>query len=498
MPHRPNILLICVDQWRADCLSVAGHPAVHTPHLDRLAQRGVRFERAYSATPTCIPARASLYTGQSQRSHGRVGYWDGVPWEYAPTMAGEFSRQGYQTQAVGKMHVHPPRRRMGFDHVVLHDGHLQALRDRRGNADRFDDYRPWLRQQLRRDADYFEHGIHPNSMVARPWDKPEHTHPTHYVATKSIDFLRRRDPTQPFFLYTSFHRPHPPFDPPRWAFEHYLGRDLPDPPVGDWVKRSGDRGPQHGARPRMGPIDETYRHRAQSGYYGCITHVDHQIGRLMEALGEYGIEDETYVLFVSDHGEMLGDHHLFRKSVPYEGSARIPMILSAPPGSDVPRGAVRREPVVELRDVMPTLLDCADLSVPDAVDGKSVLPLACGPLARGEVNWRSVLHGEHTFLGQSIQWLTDGQYKYVWHSGTGREHLFDLETDPDECHDLAAEAPDRLAAWRERLVDVLVDAGDEEGFTDGERLTTTDEAYPLLRPLRRRYRDLLPDDWDCE
>ena len=131
MPDRPNVVLIMVDQWRGDCLSIDGHPVVQTPYLDQLALEGARFARAYSATPTCIPARAALFTGLTQRSHGRVGYQDGVPWDYAITLAGEFTRHGYQTQAVGKMHVYPERSQMGFQNVILHDGYLHYARRRR-------------------------------------------------------------------------------------------------------------------------------------------------------------------------------------------------------------------------------------------------------------------------------------------------------------------------------------------------------------------------------
>src|SRR5690242_15261243 len=153
MADRPNIVLICVDQWRGDCLSVAGHPVVHTPYLDRLASRGVRMTRAYTATPSCIPARASLLTGLSPRSHGRVGYEDGVPWNYPVTMPGEFTRHGYQTQCVGKMHVHPPRSLMGFQHVMLHDGYLHAGRSYSPNLEQSDDYLHWLRERAGTAAD---------------------------------------------------------------------------------------------------------------------------------------------------------------------------------------------------------------------------------------------------------------------------------------------------------------------------------------------------------
>lgn len=118
LEKQPNVILIMADQWRGDCLSVAGHGVVHTPFLDRLSLCGARFDKAYSATPTCTPARASLYTGLSQHTHGRVGYQDHVPWDYPTTVASEFTRHGYQTQAVGKMHVYPERSQMGFQNVI--------------------------------------------------------------------------------------------------------------------------------------------------------------------------------------------------------------------------------------------------------------------------------------------------------------------------------------------------------------------------------------------
>ena len=481
MSERPNVVLIMVDQWRGDCLSVDGHLVVHTPYLDQLALEGVRFRHAYSATPTCIPARAALFTGLTQRSHGRVGYRDGVPWDYEVTLAGEFTRHGYQTQAVGKMHVYPERSQMGFQNVILHDGFLHFARRRDRDFDSIDDYLPWLRLHLGHDADYFDHGVNCNSYVARPWDKPEHLHPTNYVVTQSIEFLRRRDPRKPFFLFVSFHRPHPPYDPPAWAFEQYLGQPMPDVPVGDWVDVFAGHADPYRPDCVVGEIDPKVLRRARAGYYGHVTHIDHQVNRFLEVLHEFGLGQNTYVCFTSDHGELLGDHHLFRKSLPYEGSARIPLILKGPPGSGVRRGEVCDQ-VVELRDVMPTLLDCAGLPIPESVEGHSFLPMA-----RGETcDWRSHLHGEHTILGQSTQWLTDGHEKYVWFSGTGHEQLFDLGEDPQETRDLArrASSEDRVGRWRQLLVEEL--AGREEGFSDGRRLVPGQPVHPCLSHLRRR------------
>jgi arylsulfatase A-like enzyme len=496
MPDRPNVILICVDQWRGDCLSIAGHPVVHTPYLDQLCLSGARFTRAYTATPSCIPARAALMTGLSQRSHGRVGYRDGVPWNYDTTLAGEFTRHGYQTQAIGKMHVYPERSQVGFQHVILHDGFLHFARRRERNFGLIDDYLPWLRERLGPDADYFDHGVNCNSVVARPWDKPEHLHPTSYVVTQAIDFLRRRDPRKPFFLYLSFHRPHPPYDPPAWAFEQYVNQPMPDPPVGDWVDLYAPYASPYDPTSPVGQIDPRVLLRARAGYYGHMTHIDHQLNRFFEVLQEFGQRDNSYILFTSDHGELMGDHHLFRKSLPYEGSARIPLLLKGPRQSGI-RPGITIDAVVELRDVMPTLLDCAGLPIPPSVEGCSLLPLARGESlpprrddgpgaaqsAHDAAPWRPHLHGEHTAFGQSIQWVTDGHEKYVWLSGTGHEQLFDLDQDPQELHDLSRrpEHAERVAHWRRVLIEALRDR--PEGFTDGERLIPGRPVSPLLPGL---------------
>ncbi|WP_338033372.1 arylsulfatase [Jiangella aurantiaca] len=466
MDSPPNVVLICVDQWRGDCLSADGHRVVHTPHLDALAARGARFRRAYSATPTCIPARAALMTGLSQRSHRRVGYENARPWDYQVTVAGEFRRAGYQTQAIGKMHVYPERTRLGFDDVLLHDGYLHFARRRHRPYEEFDDYLPWLRMQAGASAveDYYDNGLNGNSMIARPWDKPEAWHPTTWTVTQATSWLYRRDPRSPFFLYMSFHRPHPPFDPPAWAYEQYLDVLPYVPEVGDWVDVLEPRYEDWRHNPVAARMSPAVLHRARAGYYGHLAHIDLQINRFLEILGEFGLAENTVVCFVSDHGEMLGEHHLFQKGLPYEGAARIPFLLAGP---GVPGGAVRDD-VVELRDVMPTLLDAAGVPVPDDIDGRSVLQLLRQPGA----GWRRHLHGEHPNLGQKLHWITDDRWKYVWWSGDGREQLFDLSADPLECHDLAGEpsAETHLVRLRELLVDELSDR--EEGYVNGGRLVS--------------------------
>jgi arylsulfatase len=462
--ERPNIVLICVDQWRGDCLSVAGHPVVQTPFIDQLALDGVRFSKAYSATPTCVAARASLHTGLSQRSHGRVGYKDGISWDYPCTMADEFTNHGYQTQAVGKMHVYPERSQIGFQNVILHDGFLHISRNRYGSYST-DDYLPWLRQSAQGNPDYFDHGVNCNSYIARPWDKAEHLHPTNFVVTQSIDFLRRRDPRKPFFLFMSFRAPHPPYDPPAWALDQYLNQPMPAVPVGDWVDLFADLADPRRPSCQFGEVDPRTLQRARAGYYGSMTHIDHQINRFVESLREFQLHTNTYICFVSDHGEMMGDHHFFQKAIPYEGSSRIPLILKGPDSSGIKRGCCHDE-IVELRDVMPTLLDCAGLPIPESVEGKSFLSITRGE--RGV--WRNCLHGEHVVRKQSMHWIRSQRTKYIWFSGSGTEQLFDLSKDPNELHDLAEDSSYTTALEDSRRALIHELTGREEGFTDGKLL----------------------------
>lgn len=464
------------------------HPQVRTPHLDRLAHRGTLFRRAYSATPTCVPARVALFTGQSQERHGRVGYDEGIPFEQAHpvSIAGEFRNAGYHTQAIGKMHVYPERSRLGFDDVILHDGYLHhARREHRQDFRFFDDYVPWLRRQhgVGAEEEYFDHGVNCNSVVARPWDKPERIHPTNWLATQAIEWMHRRDPTKPFFLYLSFHRPHPPYDPPSWAFEHYLHQPPTEAVHGDWLHHWEQFRRENDTQAAYTTLPPELLARARAGYYGHMTHIDQQINRILESLADFGLLENTVTAFTSDHGEMMGDHSMFRKALPYEGSARVPLIIQDPrhelasPGRQV-------DQVVELRDVLPTLLDLAGVDIPDSVDGQSL-----AAYVRGEPSpplGREYLHGEHVYFDQSIQWVTDGRIKYVWGSAEGVEQLFDLEADPTESHNLSAseQHAELLKEWRAKLIHDLT--GREEGFVEDGHLVAGKPVTTILRHTRER------------
>lgn len=444
-----------------------------TPYLDTLASKGVRFENAYSACPSCVPARAALHTGLTQESHRRVGYADGVRWEYPHTMAGELTKAGYYTQCVGKMHVDPLRNYLGFCHVELHDGYLHYYRDPeipyRENQKQADDYFHWLKQEKGIDCDVTDTGLECNSWVARPWIYEEKYHPTNWVTDRSIDFLRRRDPDMPFFLFTSYLRPHPPFDAPQCYFDMYRNKELTPPVVGDWCDEEALR-----ARGRIfdsdtGPLDPELVREMQIGYYACITHLDHQIGRLIQALVENKLYDDTIILFVSDHGELLGDHHLFRKSRAYQGSSRVPFLVSGGGFRPEKPGSVKTD-VVELRDVMPTVLEAAGVQIPDSVEGISLWNTALKESGTPDV--RKYLHGEHTLGEASSHWIITRDEKYIWYSQTGEEQYFRIAEDPDELHNLIGSetAKERVEALRGLLIQELQDR--EEGFVREGRLVT--------------------------
>lgn len=488
---KPNILLITVDQMRFDCLGVMGHPVVETPNLDALAKRGVLFRSAYSATPICIPARAAIMTGMGQRSHGRVGYADGIPWNYEHTLAGELAKANYHTQCVGKMHVYPARNLCGFHNVVLHDGYLHHNRRRDTNTvdahyDQVDDYLPWLRQRLGPQADLSDLGLDCNaSTMARPWHLEEQYHPTNWTVTQSIDFLRRRDPSRPFFLWTSFVRPHSPLDPPQAYFDMYKDMEMPDSPVGDWVdEQAAERG-KYDPTTIAGKLAKRRLDRAKAGYYALITHIDDQLGRLFQSLYEFGVHQDTVIVFTSDHGELIGDHHYFRKGLPYEGSAKVPLIVCDPGGLLGLKAGSEVDEVVELRDLMPTLLEAAGAPIPGTVEGSSVLRLCRRETEKsGESGaWRSYIHGEHAMGALSNHFVTDGKMKYAWFSQSGNEQLFDLAEDPQELTNLAGHPSYAavLAMWRARLVTELT--GREEGYVDGGQLVVGRPPRPCLRHI---------------
>lgn len=450
---RPNILLLMTDQHRFDALTGGGLQA-DTPYLNALRTQGVDFPHAYSACPVCIPARRTLLSGQTPAHHGILAN-EHHEQLHGVTLPEALMNAGYQTHLCGKIHLFPGRKLYGFMSADWADGAHQSEPGQPEN-----DYDRWLREQgLYYDAG-FAHGANQNGFVARPFHMEERYHFTNWCVDRALRFLERRDPTAPFFLNVSFHQPHGPCTPPRWYFDKYLQKDLPAPAAGDWddtlpSNQQGEPVTAYRVNRHAGWMREL-----RAGYLGCVEHIDHQIGRLLDKLPA-----NTIVLFCSDHGDMLGDHGWIRKRNAYEGSAHVPMFIN------LPREYLRKwgvtpgtacQSAVELMDVMPTILDMAGVPVPETVDGLSLLPAM-----RGEKLPRAYVHGECCAvpsLGSGMQYLTDGREKYIWFPGLGREQLFDLTQDPHETHDLANDNAyaGALARWRERLTAELRDR--PEGF----------------------------------
>lgn len=457
MPTRPNIMLIFPDQWRGDCLGAMGHPVVDTPFLDDLAGRGVTFTRAYTQCPSCIATRASLATGRTPNSTGRIGYRDGVPWRYEGTLMHRLRDSGYQTLCVGKTHFFPQRLHLGFEEMRLYDV-------QRHDPHYVSDYHAWLARETGGRVRDTAHEVTSNSWMTRPWEHEEYLHPNSWTIESAIELMSRRDPTRPFFIQVSPHRPHPPIDPPVEYFRQYEGRELPPAPVGDWAARHS--GPLTEIDAKTGTLPSHRLDRTRRGYYAQVTHLDYQIGRMLHWMRRRGCLDNTWVIFISDHGELLGDHNHFRKIVPLEGSAHVPLLILPPRGWEGERGATVDAPVAHM-DIMPTVLEWAGLGLPDDVEGLSLNAAMLGGALPRE--W---LHGEHAAgVEQAHQYMTDGREKYIWFTYSGEELLFDLASDPQELRDLSGDPAyaDRLALWRGRLARVLAERGDD-ALSDGERL----------------------------
>jgi arylsulfatase len=463
MPEKPSILIFMTEQHRGDCLGVEDHPVLMTPNLDAIAGSGVRFVRAYSTCPTCIAARRSFLSGQFPATHGMVGYREGVEWDIEDTLPAVLSRAGYETAWVGRsMHQYPHDKRFGFEHMVTLEHRCPS------------DYLKFF--QERRPDDWegvYGTGVMHNDWTARPWHLEEDLHPTNWTVHEALRFLRDRDTSRPFFLVVSFLAAHPPLVPPAFYLERYLRIGVPDPVIGDWAAPPPDGGRGMNVSSERVDLGGEALLCARAGYYGLLNHLDDQIRRIVNPVT--GVDrttgNNTAIMFVSDHGEMLGDHHLWRKTVPYEPSARIPFLLRAPERFGVRSGTVEDRPV-GLPDVMPTVLDLAGVPVPESVEGRSVLPLSRGE----DAEWREYIHIEHAPVHHA---LTDGREKYIWFAADGREQLFRLADDPTECRDLAADPgeAETLGRWRALLMRELADR--PEGFTDGTRLVPG-RPYPAV------------------
>jgi arylsulfatase len=434
---KPNILLITTDQQRFDTIHALGNDHIYTPHLNWLVDQGVTYTRCYSDSPVCMAARATIMTGKHGYATGLVGNSEQIkPMQQYPTLPGVLTQNGYQTRAQGKMHFSPMRAHYGFEYMELP---MDYYRERNRNA------------QLGLPK---EHGVGENEIEPVISTVHETDSLTYWTVKRSIDFLETRDETRPFFMWTSFTKPHPPFDPCLNYWNLYRDMQVPGPVRGDWSERLEDM-PQ-GYLKSTYTLNNAYRmsderlKEVKKAYYACITQIDYSLGLLFARMRELSLLENTWIIFTSDHGDMMGDHRMGAKSVFLEGSAHVPLIIRPPFGSWHKHNLTgqRCDTLVNLADIMPTVLGIAGIEHSGSMDGIDLLGLAREGTSKAAP--------ERTFYGNyGDQYLTviEGYYKYMWTTLGGDELLFDLQPDPYERNNLAGQAQwsDLLHAMREKL-----------------------------------------------
>lgn len=435
MPSSPNILLITSDQHRADALGCAGHPCVRTPHLDALATEGIRFSHAYSDCPVCIPARTTLITGRQAHRYGMPDFAPSYRIEHPRNafLGSLMTQAGYQTCLLGKSHWHTEKNfRAGFETWVPFS-RLVRLQEAFSNG---------------RYGRLSGIGANDFSPALSPF--PAELCATDWLADRSIEFLQERDREQPFFLWYSATDPHPPNTIHEPYYSMYDGDKIPDPVLPDWA--SGDTAPYqlrwHRAGNGHASMTESERKKAHGVYYGKITNLDHQLGRVLGELMAQDVWNETIIIYTSDHGEHLGDYGDYSKGTLLDASARVPLIMRYTPWAEKLGGRRVCDSLVQLADLLPTFCDWAGGAVPSDIDGQSLASICEGT----ESSVRSLLHGE--IGGQHM--LHDGVYKYLYFCDDGSELLFDAVSDPRDEHDLS-DNRDLTSHYRQQLIKHLLE-----------------------------------------
>lgn len=457
---QPHIIYIMTDQHRGDCLGCAGNKIIKTPNIDSIAKDGVCFTRGYTATPSCTPARAGLLTGLSPWHHGMLGYGR-VAGKYKFELPQMLRDAGYYTFGIGKMHWFPQKTLHGFHGTLVDEsGRVET-------PDFVSDYHDWFKLKAP-GLDPNATGIGWNEHRAGVYALDEKLHPTYWTGQTAVELIENYKLDKPLLLKVSFARPHSPYDPPQRFLDMYSEDEMPAPVVGEWAKAFADFPMTKNAA--FGDFGVEHAKKARRAYYANITFIDEQVGAILAALKRKGMYDNALIMFSADHGDMLGDHHHWRKTYAYEGSAHIPFLMKWPSGmqTKVTRGSLLAQPV-ELRDFLPTFLDAAGADIPDGMDGDSLLKLVRDPAS----SWREYIDMEHaTCYRKENYWsaLTDGKFKYIYFFYTGQEQLFHLEKDPGELNDLASTPSyaDALKLWRSRMVAHLSERG--EGFVKNGKL----------------------------
>ena len=369
MPAGTNILLLYTDQLRADALQCSGNPLVSTPHLDRLAQQGILFENAFANNPVCMPSRMSLFSGQYPSSLGIT--CNGIPLpQNVPILSGILQRAGYQTANIGKLHFQnhsnrdhsAPHPRYGFDTLLMsdepgcyEDAYLAWVRSRDPDAVdlcRCDTPPAWTGLPVR---------VHRRDRyVPYIFNGPEDMTHSAFVAAETCQFLQSA--TSPFFCVAGFYAPHEPLNPPRRFVEMYDADDMPLPNVAP-----EDSHPDY-TNPEWRQI--------RAYYYALISHVDDCIGKILVTLKQQNLDQNTIVIFTSDHGEYLGDHGRVQKGAPgYDVCIHVPLIISDP---QIHCRGIQSASLVETVDISISILELVGIQSPPTFQGRSFAPLLRG------------------------------------------------------------------------------------------------------------------------
>jgi arylsulfatase A-like enzyme len=442
----PHILLITCDQLRKDTLGCYGDPVVQTPNIDRIAGGGARFERTFTAYPVCAPNRASLATGRYPTIHGVRHNGIFLP-DVEMTLMEALRRRGYATYGAGKMHF-GPQWRFPPDGGPLKDPEpawavnpqpetwelpwhgfeqVQITEDHRVGP--YGDYLARHGYDVWEDPHSF---TYPQHITARSVYPEEH-HQTTWIGDRSLDFLADHPADRPFFLWTSFVAPHHPFTVPAPYDTMYDPSAMPLP---IWSEAEPEGWPEayrtkhfktEGGHEAIGmhALSDAAWQRVRAFYYGMISLIDKQVGRLLALLAERGMLDDTVIAFTSDHGEMLGDHHLVFKGTTYDEVTNVPLLLAGP---GVEAGGAREDMACTI-DLMPTLLELAGVETPPGVQGRSLLPAVRGAGVEG----RDAVLIENAGARRSVR---TADALLTWHGAGLRGELYDLTADPHCLHNL--------------------------------------------------------------
>ncbi len=490
MKSRPNFLLISADQWRGDCVGAAGHPVVQTPHTDALAADGALFLNHFAGAAPCGPSRAGLYTGLYQMNHRVVR--NGAPLDDRfDNIARGARRAGYDPTLFGynDVTVDPRTTTKNDPRLSTYEGVLPGFTVRELLPEHGRPWLSWLKS--RGHTDVKEETVHlpigadaGEVTTAPPCFGPDETE-TAFLTDSFLRWLDEQHDRASWFAHVSFLRPHPPFVVPEPFNTMYDPGQGPDfvraqshkheaavhPYVAHRLKRLKKADFVPGARGRIRDWDTNDFNTLRAIYYGMITEVDAQLGRIFAALRQAGQWDNTVIVLTSDHGEMMGDHWSLGKGGYFDASYRIPLIIRDP--SRKKRG-IRLDRFTEASDIFPTLLDMMAQEPTNGLDGRSLVPLLD---AKEPDGWRHEAHWEFDFRGVpkgraekelglsstdcNMAVIRSREFKYV-HFGGLPPVLFDLEKDPGEL-DNVVDHPDylrtridmaeKLLSWRSGHLD---------------------------------------------